>query len=67
VTTNNPKNIDISTQAGLDLLKIKADYYGHYADFLKVKELIAEIENLRASTPEEVERALLEASKKQGW
>lgn len=48
---NNPnpatKDIDIKTQQGLDLLKIKAKYYGHYADFLLVKELITEIELLR--------------------
>ena len=37
-------NIDIKTQEGLDLLKIKAKYYGHYAENLKVLELIAEIE-----------------------
>lgn len=47
--TNNPasKDIDINTQEGLDLLKVKAKYYGHYADQLKVLELIKEIEKLR--------------------
>jgi hypothetical protein len=46
---NNPdsKTIDIKTQAGLDLLKMKAEYYGHYAEHLKVAELISEIEELR--------------------
>ncbi len=47
---NNPnppaKSIDVTTQEGLDLLKIKAKYYGHYADNLKVKELIERIEYL---------------------
>ena len=42
---NHPsKNIDINTQEGLDLLKQKARYYGHYADNLKVLELISLIE-----------------------
>lgn len=40
------KAIDISTQEGLDLLKKKAEYYGHYAINLKVSELIAKIEFL---------------------
>jgi hypothetical protein len=46
---NNPasKDIDIKTQKGLDLLKIKAKYYGHYAEFLQVLKLIEEIELLR--------------------
>ena len=47
---NNPnpasKDIDISTQEGLDLLKIKAKYYGHYAEQLKVLELIEKVEEL---------------------
>jgi len=64
---NNPnpptKSIDISTQDGLDLLKIKAKYYGHYADNLKVLELIEEIERLRADPDE----ALLKATEKLGW
>lgn len=49
MTTNNPpaKSIDILTQAGLDLLKMKAKYYGHYAENLKVLELISQVENLR--------------------
>lgn len=38
------KDIDIKTKEGLELLKIKAKYYGHYAEFLKVPELIKEIE-----------------------
>ena len=47
---NNPpsKNIDISTQEGLDLLKLKAQYYGHYAEQLRVLELIKIVEDLRA-------------------
>jgi hypothetical protein len=62
---NNPptKSIDISTQEGLDLLRIKAKYYGHYAEFLKVVELIDEIEQLRADP----ELALHEANKLLGW
>lgn len=44
---NNPTVKDISTQANLDLLKIKAKYYGHYADNLLVLILIEEIEKLR--------------------
>lgn len=49
MTTNNPpsKDIDIQTKEGLELLKIKAKYYGHYAEQLKVLELIKEIEELR--------------------
>ncbi len=43
----NSKDIDISTEEGLNLLKIKAKYYGHYAENLKVLELIQEIERLR--------------------
>ena len=41
------KSIDIGTQEGLALLKRKAIYYGHYAEHLKVLELIEEIERLR--------------------
>ena len=43
----DPKTINVKTQEGLEKLKIKADYYGHYAEFLKVKELIQEIEELK--------------------
>ncbi len=68
---NNPnpatKSIDISTQGGLDLLKMKARYYGHYAEQLKVLELIEEIENLRANTPEAIEEMLRNCQKKLGW
>lgn len=41
------KKIDISTQEGLDLLKTKAKYYGHYTEQLQVLELIQEIERLK--------------------
>jgi hypothetical protein len=41
------KSIDIHTQEGLELLKIKAKYYGHYAENLKTLELVSEVENLR--------------------
>lgn len=41
------KSIDIKTQEGLNLLKTKAEYYGYYAEHLKVLELIEEIEKLR--------------------
>jgi hypothetical protein len=46
---NNPdsKKIDIQNQDGLELLKVKAKYYGHYAEQLKVLELIEEIERLK--------------------
>ena len=46
---NNPpaKSIFIGTQEGLELLKTKAKFYGHYAENLKVMELIEEIERLR--------------------
>lgn len=47
------KDIDVKTQKGLDLLKIKAKYYGYYADFLKVPDLIKEIEELRAQLEKE--------------
>jgi len=59
----NPKNIDIRTQEGLDLLNVKAMYYDHYAENLKVLELIQEIEILRLDTDE----SLYEARKKLGW
>jgi hypothetical protein len=42
------KKIDISTQEGLDELKEKAKYYGHYAEALQVLDLIGEIERNRA-------------------
>lgn len=64
------KNIDIGTQEGLDLLKKKAKYYGHYAEQLKVLELITEIEKLNQYSPETqeaVEAAFCESSKKLGW
>ncbi len=48
---NNPSVKDISTQEGLDLLKVKAKYYGHYADNLLVLALIEEIEKLRKCMP----------------
>jgi molecular chaperone GrpE (heat shock protein) len=69
VNSPNPplKSIDIDTNEGLELLKTKAKYYGHYAENLKVLELIAEIERLRANTDEEVEKAIQEASNKLGW
>ncbi len=41
------KDIDIQTQEGLELLKIKAKYYGHYAEQLRVLDLIKEIEKLK--------------------
>lgn len=45
---NPPSNkIDVQTKNGLELLKTKAKFYGHYAEQLKVLELIEEIENLR--------------------
>ena len=71
--TSNPssKSINISTQEGLDLLKQKAQYYGHYAEQLKVLELIEEVEELRSldwlATTEELETMAHEASKKLGW
>jgi hypothetical protein len=40
-------DIDIHTKQGLHDLKEKAVYYGHYAEQLKVLELIEEIERLR--------------------
>ena len=65
------KSIDIGTQEGLDLLKQKAIYYGHYAEHLKVLELIEEVERLRnrdwPETLEELETAAHEAAKKLGW
>lgn len=70
--SDNPssKNIDVRTQEGLELLKIKAQFYGHYAEQLKVLELIEEVERLRENWPETTEAlevVLLEASKKLGW
>jgi hypothetical protein len=46
MSKENPtsKDIDIQTKEGLELLKIKAKYYGHYAEALKVLDLIREIE-----------------------
>jgi hypothetical protein len=57
------KKIDISTQEGLNLLKAKAKFYGHYADNLQVSELIEEIERLRFD-PEDT---CHEFAKKLGW
>lgn len=57
------KEIDISTQEGLDLLKEKARYYGYYAENLKVLQLIEEIERLRT----DYEFLAYETSKKLGW
>jgi hypothetical protein len=54
---------NIQTQEGLDKLKIKAKYYGYYAENLQVLELIEEIESLRSNP----EVAMNEASKKLGW
>lgn len=61
------KDINIKTQEGLDLLKIKAKYYGHYAENLKLIELIQEIEYLRTNIPEEIQITLRENRKKLGW
>jgi hypothetical protein len=57
VTTNNPptKSIDVLTQKGLDLLKEKAKYYGHYAEALKVAELISQVENLRKAVQKTID------------
>jgi hypothetical protein len=45
---NNPpsKDIDIKTSVGLEQLRQKARYYGHYAEQLKVLELIDRVEDL---------------------
>jgi hypothetical protein len=65
------KSIDIGTQEGLDLLKRKAIYYGHYAEQLKVMDLILEIERLRQhdcdKEREEIEALAHETAKKLGW
>lgn len=61
------KDIDIQTQEGLELLKIKAEYYGHYAEQLKVLDLIREIEYLRNNTEQRIQEVLAEAQKKLGW
>ena len=56
------KDINVTTQKGLDLLKTKAKYYGHYAEHLKVFELIKEIEELKErqkNSGDELQRALL--------
>jgi hypothetical protein len=49
MSEQNPssKDIDVQTREGLEKLKVKAKYYGHYAEQLKVLELIKEIERLR--------------------
>ena len=67
--SQNPdsKKIDISTQDGLNLLKLKAKYYGHYAEQLKVLELIEEIEYLRNNTSEAILETINEQKKKLGW
>jgi hypothetical protein len=46
MSKENPssKDIDIKTKEGLELLKVKAKYYGHYAEALKVMDLIKEVE-----------------------
>ena len=64
-------DIDIHTKQGLHYLKEKAVYYGHYAEQLKVLELIEEIERLRDhdchETIEELEAMAHETAKKLGW
>jgi hypothetical protein len=52
-TNTNPssKDINIHVQEGLDLLKLKCKYYGHYSDNLLVLELIEQIEILRKCLP----------------
>ena len=54
------KSININTQEGLDLLKHKAKFYGHYAENLKVLELIEEIEILKEEMIERDERCISE-------
>ena len=51
MSNSNPdcKKIDILTQQGLDLLKIKAKYYGHYAEHLKVLELMKDAVSSRGT------------------
>ena len=58
---NNPtiRSINILTDEGLELLKVKAKYYGYYAENLKVLELIEEVQKYRA----EIEDALIESMK----
>lgn len=43
------RKINIRTKEGLDLLRQKAKYYGHYAEQLKVTELIDLVEELQSS------------------
>lgn len=47
--TNNPKCDGPLTKETLEKLKVKAKYYGHYAEFLRVEDLIKEIEDLRGT------------------
>ena len=49
MSDQNPssKDIDVKNQNDLEKLKVKAKYYGHYAEQLKVLDLIEEIERLR--------------------
>lgn len=69
MSSQNPdsKKIDIGTDEGLELLRIKAKYYGYYAEQLRVVELIEEVERLRADAAFNSEWASHEAAKKLGW
>ena len=64
-------DIDIHTKQGLHDLKEKAIYYGHYAEQLKVMDLILEIERLRKhdcqEAAEELEAMAHNTAKKLGW
>lgn len=64
-------DIDISTEQGLKDLKEKAIYYGHYAEQLKVMDLIEEIERLRKhdcdQAREDLETLAHTTAKKLGW
>ena len=59
------KSINVKTQEGLNLLKLKAAYYGHYADNLKVLELIAIAEEVSV-LEEYVQQLEYRLSKNQG-
>ena len=61
------KKIDISTQEGLDQLKEKAKYYGHYADALQVLELIGIVENSRADSEIAAHEAARKFAEEMSW
>ncbi len=61
------KKIDLSNQEGLNELKEKAKYYGHYAEALQVLELINIIEASRADPELAAHEAARKFAEEMNW